>query len=65
MPDDLLDANYRHVRRLGDLASSQAQSTVVHDSGCTSLLLYFLLYGVDAQAPCNPTNDLPIFRRMS
>jgi len=45
---DYLDANYRRARRPGDLTSSLALSSVVHASGCPSLLLYFLLCSVDA-----------------
>jgi len=52
------------ARGRGNLGSSQALSTV-HASGCTLLLLYFLLYAVDAQAPSNPASGLPLFRRTS
>ena len=48
-PLDHLDANYRRARQPDGLGSSQALSTVVHASGCASLLLYVLLYGVDVQ----------------
>ncbi len=34
-----LDANYRRVRQTDDLGSWEALSTVVHASGCASLLL--------------------------
>lgn len=54
-PVDPLDANYQRALRQSDFASSQALSTIVHARGCTSLLLYFLLYGVDAQSPSNLT----------
>ena len=42
-----LDANYRRVRRLTDLGSLSMMSALVDASGCASLLLYFLLYGLD------------------
>jgi len=61
---DPLDANYQRARGRGNLGSSQALSTV-HASGCTLLLLYFLLYAVDAQAPSNPASGLPLSRRTS
>jgi len=44
---DPLDANCRRVRRLADLGSLSMVSALVDASGCTSLLLYFLLYGLD------------------
>jgi len=43
-----LDANYRRVRRLDDLGRIRVLPTVVDASSCASLLLYVLLYGVDA-----------------
>ena len=43
-----LDANYRRVRPADDLGSQQALSMVVHASGSVLLLLYSLLYDVDA-----------------
>lgn len=44
-----LDANYRRALRQDNPGSCQALSTVVHASGCASLLLYVLLYGVGTQ----------------
>jgi hypothetical protein len=42
-----LDAKYRRVRRLAHLGSLSMVSALVDASGCVSLLLYFLLYGLD------------------
>lgn len=39
-----------HDVRATSPARKRCQSTAVHASGCLSLLLYFLLYSVDAQA---------------
>jgi hypothetical protein len=47
-PPDHLDANYRRAPGSGNLGSSQALPTVVYASGFALLLLYILLYGVDA-----------------
>jgi hypothetical protein len=47
---DHLDANYQRAPGQADLGSSQALSTVVRASGCTSLLLYILLYGLRTYA---------------
>jgi hypothetical protein len=45
---DHLDANCRRVRRPDVLGSLRVLFTVVHASGYAPLLLYILLYGIDA-----------------
>lgn len=46
--------NYRRVPGPKEPASSPVVPTVVHTSGCASLLLYFLLYGLDDTQTATP-----------